>query len=123
MRILVVLRDANLRTLVERFLSRHHHEVATAGDAGTAWQLIERGAFHRVIVDHHLAGRLTGVDLVRQIRACTQRPDVAGMQVILTSSGEEDAVRFGKLCRDLGVVFLPKVPESFNAELRQLLGD
>ena len=78
-RILVVDDDANLRNFVALTLRRTGFQVNCADDGESGWDAICEACFDLIITDHEMP-RLTGLDLIRRVRA---RPLV--VPVILTS--------------------------------------
>ena len=90
MRILVAEDDPINRHLLQSTLRRWGYEVTVAADGARAWAAFEERDFPLVITDHQMPG-LTGLELVRLIRA---RPGTGYVYVILlaASSGRADII-------------------------------
>lgn len=67
-RILVVDRDPYVRHLSADVLIRHGYEVNAVEDGATGWKELQAYKYHLLITDHDLP-KLTGLELVRKIRA------------------------------------------------------
>lgn len=66
-KVLVVDDEPGLRNTITRLLQKAGCEVASAGDAAQAWELLEREAFDLVYLDIHLP-QVDGMQLLRQLR-------------------------------------------------------
>lgn len=66
-RILVVDDDFSLRTLEATILQRAGHHVDTADDGDAAWRALLEGKYDLLVTDYMMP-RLSGLDLVRQLR-------------------------------------------------------
>ena len=67
-RILVVEDDRDVRELNTKVLSRSGYEVDAAEDGAAAWQALNTDSYDLLITDHNMP-KLTGVELVEQLRA------------------------------------------------------
>ena len=67
-RILVADDDSDIRQLSARVLVRSGYHVDAAGDGAAAWEALQTKAFNLLITDHDMP-RLTGVELVKKLRA------------------------------------------------------
>src|SRR5579859_4154808 len=67
-RILVVEDDISLRRLNTQMLSRSGYEVDGAADGAIAWQALSTDKYDLLITEHDIP-KLTGVELVRKLRA------------------------------------------------------
>jgi DNA-binding response OmpR family regulator len=67
-RILVVDDDIIFRQLNTEALLRSGYEVDAAEDGAAAWEALQIKAFNLLITDHNMPG-LTGVELIRKLRA------------------------------------------------------
>lgn len=72
-KLLVVDDENNLRLVVQKELSRQGHEVETAGDGETAWELLEEQDFDVLLCDINMP-RLDGISLLRRMREKSQNP-------------------------------------------------
>lgn len=66
-RILVVDDDFSLRTLEATILQRAGHRVDMADDGDSAWRVLLAGSYDLLVTDYMMP-RLSGLDLVRQLR-------------------------------------------------------
>jgi two-component system, chemotaxis family, chemotaxis protein CheY len=57
------------RALKDVFADFTHLNIVEANDAGTALQLLKSGDFAALITDWHMHGAMTGLQLVRKVRA------------------------------------------------------
>ncbi|MCL4793679.1 MAG: response regulator [Bryobacteraceae bacterium] len=95
--ILLVEDLADLRDLIVHWLTSSGYEVAAAGSAAEAWELIERRGFPGVLAtDQHLQG-MTGLDFALRCRSL--KPD---LPVLIFSGDLQD------LDLDAGMKILPK---------------
>jgi len=67
-RILVVEDDSDVRQLSTEVLIHSGYEVDAAADGAAAWEALQIKAFNLLITDHNMP-RLTGVELVKKLRA------------------------------------------------------
>jgi DNA-binding response OmpR family regulator len=67
-RILVVDDDSDIRLLYTNALSRPSCHVDAAADGATGWEALQANHYNLLITEYSLPG-LTGVDLVRKLRA------------------------------------------------------
>lgn len=67
-RILVVDRDPYVRHLSADVLIRHGYEVNAVNDGGAGWKELKAYNYHLLITEHDLP-KLTGIELVRKLRA------------------------------------------------------
>ena len=67
-RILVVEDDGDLRVLYGFVLTRPGYLVDVAEDGAAGWEALQANNYHLLITEHSLP-RLTGVELVRKLRA------------------------------------------------------
>jgi len=67
-RILVVDEDSDLRQLYAEALARTDYHVDAAGDGAAGWETIQANNYDLLITEHSLP-KLTGVELVRKLRA------------------------------------------------------
>jgi DNA-binding response OmpR family regulator len=67
-RILAVDEDSDLRWLYAEALARPGYHVDLAGDGAAAWEAIQTNSYNLLITEHDLP-KLTGVELVRKLRA------------------------------------------------------
>jgi DNA-binding NtrC family response regulator len=72
-KLLVVDDENNLRLVIQKELSRAGHEVGTASDGETAWNLIEANDFDVILCDINMP-RLDGIQLLRRLREKRQNP-------------------------------------------------
>ena len=93
-KLLVVDDEKNLRLVVQKELSRQHHEVETASDGEAAWEALEVRDFDVLLCDINMP-RLDGIGLLRRLREKGQNsPEV----IMLTGQGTvETAIEAMKL--------------------------
>jgi sigma-B regulation protein RsbU (phosphoserine phosphatase) len=87
MRILIAEDERITRATLERQLRGWGHEVVAAEDGEQAWQVFDAGDFDIVITDWEMP-RLSGIDLVRRIRASAR---VLYTYVIILTSRSDKA--------------------------------
>jgi two-component system OmpR family response regulator len=81
--ILIVDDDAEIRTLLGRYLEKNGLRVSAVADGRGMWQALERGAFDLIVLDVMLPGD-DGLTLCRTLRARSDIP-----VIMLTARGEE----------------------------------
>jgi two-component system, OmpR family, response regulator len=81
--ILIVDDDAEIRTLLGRYLEKNGLRASAVGDGRAMWQALEREVFDLVVLDIMLPGD-DGLTLCRQLRAKSEIPII-----MLTARGEE----------------------------------
>jgi len=81
--ILIVDDDAEIRTLLTRYLEKNGLRASAVGDGRAMWQALERGAPDLVVLDLMLPGD-DGLTLCRDLRAKSDLP-----VIMLTARGEE----------------------------------
>ena len=81
--ILIVDDDAEIRTLLQRYLEKNGLRATAVGDGRAMWQALERGAFDLVVLDVMLPGD-DGLTLCRELRARSDIP-----VIMLSARGEE----------------------------------
>jgi len=117
-RILVAEDEPISRRSLERQLGRWGHDVATASDGAEAWQAFQAGEFDIVVSDWDMP-EVTGVELIRRIRAARNRAFV--YIIMLTGRAQtEDIVKGIAAGAD---DFLTKPFEKAELEVRLLAGE
>ncbi|MBI5275386.1 MAG: response regulator [Burkholderiales bacterium] len=81
--ILIVDDDAEIRTLLGRYLEKNGLRATTVPDGRAMWQALDRGTFDLVVLDVMLPGD-DGLTLCRTLRARSDIP-----VIMLTARGEE----------------------------------
>ncbi len=81
--ILIVDDDAEIRTLLTRYLEKNGLRATAVGDGRAMWQALDRGAFDLVVLDLMLPGD-DGLTLCRTLRARSDIP-----VIMLTARGDE----------------------------------
>ena len=81
--ILIVDDDAEIRSLLTRYLEKNGLRATAVGDGRAMWQALERGAPDLVVLDLMLPGD-DGLTLCRDLRAKSDLP-----VIMLTARGEE----------------------------------
>jgi two-component system OmpR family response regulator len=81
--ILIVDDDAEIRTLLGRYLEKNGLRVVTVADGRAMWQALEKGTFDLIVLDLMLPGE-DGLTLCRNLRARSDMP-----VIMLTARGEE----------------------------------
>ena len=118
MRILIAEDEPISRRSLERQLGRWGHDVATASDGAEAWQAFQAGEFDIVVSDWDMP-EVTGVELIRRIRAARNRAFV--YIIMLTGRAQtEDIVKGIAAGAD---DFLTKPFEKAELEVRLLAGE
>lgn len=104
MRILIIEDEQDLAVTFQRFLRGAGYEADLADDYAGGRELLTSGDYSAVFLDIHLRGRLTGMDLLREVREINMDTPV----VIITGSPEvataAEAVRnaaFDYLCKPI----------------------
>jgi DNA-binding NtrC family response regulator len=93
-KLLVVDDENNLRLVVQKELSRAGHEVGTAFDGESAWNLLEEQDFDVILCDINMP-RLDGIGLLRRMKERLQNPPEA---IMLTGQATvESAIEAMKL--------------------------
>jgi len=81
--ILIVDDDAEIRTLLGRYLEKNGLRATAVGDGRAMWQALDRAAFDLIVLDLMLPGD-DGLTLCRTLRARSDIP-----VIMLTARGEE----------------------------------
>jgi two-component system OmpR family response regulator len=81
--ILIVDDDAEIRTLLGRYIEKNGLRATTVPDGRAMWQALDRGSFDLVVLDLMLPGD-DGLTLCRNLRARSDLP-----VIMLTARGEE----------------------------------
>ncbi len=93
-KLLVIDDEKNLRLVVQKELTRQHHEVETAPDGEAAWEALEARDFDVLLCDINMP-RLDGIGLLRRLRDKVQNPPEV---IMLTGQGTvETAIEAMKL--------------------------
>ena len=90
MRILVADDDPLTCRHLEHRLAAWKYEAVTAGDGETAWSLLRGGEIQILITDWQMPG-MSGIDLVRRIRA-TAMPSYVYVIILTGKTSKEDIV-------------------------------
>jgi two-component system response regulator AtoC len=94
-KLLVVDDESNLRLVVQKEMSRQGHEVETASDGETAWNMLEETDFDVVLCDINMP-RLDGIGLLRRLREKAQnQPEVIMLTGNATVETAIDAMKLG----------------------------
>jgi PAS domain S-box-containing protein len=93
-RVLIVDDEEGIRYTFSRFLAGKGYEVETAGDYGSAMDLIGGGEFEVILADIHLGG-MTGLDLLREVRALNLTTPVVLFTGVPELGSAQEAVRLG----------------------------
>jgi two-component system OmpR family response regulator len=81
--ILIVDDDAEIRSLLTRYLEKNGLRATAVADGRAMWQALDRGSFDLVVLDVMLPGD-DGLTLCRDLRAKSDMP-----VVMLTARGDE----------------------------------
>jgi two-component system OmpR family response regulator len=81
--ILIVDDDAEIRSLLSRYLEKNGLRVTTVGDGRGMWHALDKGTFDLIVLDLMLPGD-DGLTLCRTLRAHSDIP-----VIMLTARGEE----------------------------------
>jgi len=93
-KLLVVDDEKNLRTVIDKEMTRSGHEVDTAGDGEAAWQLLEAQDFDVLLCDINMP-RLDGMGLLKRLCEKSSNPPEI---IMLTGQGTvETAIQAMKL--------------------------
>ena len=82
-KLLVVDDEKNLRTVVQKELSRQNHNVDAAEDGEEAWLKLESEDYDVLLCDINMP-RLDGIELLRRLREKGQNPPEV---IMLTGQG------------------------------------
>ncbi len=94
-KLLVVDDEKNLRLVVEKEMSRQGHDVETAADGESAWELLEAQDFDVVLCDINMP-RLDGMGLLRRTRErCQNPPEVIMLTGQATVESAIEAMKLG----------------------------
>ena len=94
-KLLVVDDESNLRLVVQRELSRQGHEVETASDGESAWNMLEETDFDVLLCDINMP-RLDGIGLLRRLREKSQnQPEVIMLTGAATVENAIEAMKLG----------------------------
>lgn len=116
-RILVVDDEANICRLLERFLGRLGHDVATAGSVPDAVELLVQRQFDLVITDLRLPGP-SGIDLLDEVRA-----RAPGTRMILMSAHADVEVAANAIDRGIDqLIVKPFELEDLRTRITDSLG-
>lgn len=113
-RLILVVEDNTAMGLVLRLnLERAGYEVAVAGSAEEAWQLLETQNFHLAVIDHYLPG-MHGSELCAKIR---QHDGLHGMPLMMLTAKKLE-LKVDQLLNDLRVWKVIPKPFSPSALMR-----
>lgn len=115
-KVLVVDNDPQMLASLEQLLGDWGIGVATAADGDTARSLCAAGAFDVVILDYHLDGGETGLELLNDLRAI----DIDGPALLISA---DHAAELRNAAREAGCELLHKPirPLALRSVLRRLL--
>ncbi len=102
-RILVVDKDSDLRLLYTDVLGGHGYKVDEAEDGGVAWETLQAKDYNLLITEHDLP-KLTGIQLVRKLRAARMALPVVMAATTLPTH---------ELHRDLSLQFAATLEKPF----------
>lgn len=105
--ILVIDDNADIRMVLDRFLTRADHEVAAAASGDEAMKQLEQRSFDLVITDLRMPG-VTGIDLVRHIRDRRLRA-----KIVLMSGGDRGCPESVPECPEAGSA-IPLLNKPFS---------
>jgi len=92
--ILLVEDDPNLRQIMEVQVGKEGYSVSSTGDAETALELCRKNVYDVVLADLHLPG-MSGIDLLKKIRAATPKATVILMTAFGTVPSAVEAMKSG----------------------------
>lgn len=115
MKVLIADDDPVSRRLLQSYLQKWGYEVATAVNGADAWRLFEQEEFPVVITDWMMP-ELTGMELVRRIRAAA-RPHYVYAILLTSRSQKEDLVEGMEAGAD-DFVNKPFLAEELRVRLR-----
>lgn len=93
-KLLIVDDEKNLRLVIEKEMSRHGHDAATAADGEAAWEMLEAADYDVLLCDINMP-RLDGMGLLKRIKEkAANQPEI----IMLTGQGTvETAITAMKL--------------------------
>ena len=94
-RILVVDDEPNIRSGLALAMEEESYQVSTAPDAAQAWEMFRRQPFQLVITDLRMPGRLSGLDLVREIKHAWPETSILVITAHGTIETAVEAMRLG----------------------------
>ncbi len=116
MRVLIVEDEAQIRTLLRTFLTRHGHEVVEAPSAEDALALdLDYASFDLALIDVGLPGPLTGVQFAHRIAARR-----ASLPLVLMSGHINDPDRIGTPPPGARFLEKPFTPAAVQKLLREI---
>lgn len=114
LRILVADDELLNRTLLERILTNHGHEVVTAEDGDIALDLAEREKPDVLLLDLSMPA-MDGMEVLQTIRSGKRDISASTPVIVLTGYDEKDV---DTACREFGVVDVVTKPISMNTLLK-----
>jgi len=118
--VLLIEDSASQAAYLEKLLDGIGLKTARSSSGEEALSLVSRQAFDLVLVDYMLEGAMTGLNVIRRIRAL---PGRAGKLPILAISGFDDVARRVEMLRSGANDFVPKpvVQEEFQVRVSNLV--
>ncbi len=94
-KLLVVDDERNLRTVVQKEMTRQGHDVETASNGEAAWELLAEQDFDVLLSDINMP-RLDGIELLRRLREkCENPPEVIMLTGQATVENAIEAMKLG----------------------------
>lgn len=99
---LIIEDEQPIQQLLKRLIGNMGHDIVVAGDGETGYKLSQDNEFDVILTDLRLPGELSGMELIRKIRAA--QPDCA---LVVVSGHPTDEIL--EECKTLGITdFLSK---------------
>lgn len=117
-KILVVDDDADIRDLVLTKLESSGYDVETAGDGAAGLDLALGNSYNLIISDVMMPG-ISGVDLVRKLRAAD--PPVSVPVILLTAKNQERDIESGFAAGITDYIVKPFSPRALAARVAEVL--
>jgi len=110
------------RKILERFLTSAGHTVVSVGNGLRAWEFLYEGGKCDVIISDHEMPGMTGVELLRLVKASKSLAHIPFflMSGALTVS-EKDQTSLETVCAKLGATFVAK-PADYETLVAQISG-
>jgi CheY-like chemotaxis protein len=119
-RILYVEDNFNNTLLVRRIVQADGHELLSAADAESGWQLALAERPDLILVDLKLPGSASGYDLLRRLKTVPWLNAVP--RIVLTAYGDRSAEAAARIAGCDGFLHKPADIQQIRAVLRAYLG-
>ena len=115
-RILVVDDDKDIRQISAAALARFGYQVDAAEDGAAAWEALQADNYDLLITDHNMP-KLTGVELVEQLRAAHMELPV----ILVTGASPAEEMDRNPRLRLAAILLKPVWPDQLLETVREVL--